>query len=105
VYVLVLDDYKQAYVGQSRDMRKRIRSHWVGTKPFDRLLFGAVDESVLSIDVFRPLDTTRIFAARVDDIDELEYALEKSFPADLLLNRVPGGALDGLSEVYQKSER
>lgn len=104
VYILVLDEYKQAYVGQSGDIRKRIKAHWTGTKPFDRLLFGAVEESVLSIDVFRPLDTTRIFAARTDEVDELEYIMETSLPADLLLNRVRGGSLNGLREAYERSE-
>jgi hypothetical protein len=28
VYVLVLDNYRQAYIGQSWDMRKRIKTHW-----------------------------------------------------------------------------
>jgi hypothetical protein len=32
VYVLVLDDYRQAYIGQATDMRRRIKAHWTGTK-------------------------------------------------------------------------
>lgn len=46
VYVMVLDEYRQAYIGQSWDMRKRIKKHWTGTKQFDRLLWGGVEESV-----------------------------------------------------------
>lgn len=65
VYMLVLDEYRQAYIGQSAwDMRKRIKAHWTGTKQFDRLLWGGIEESVMSIDSFRALDTTRIFASR-----------------------------------------
>lgn len=41
-YVMIFDDYKQLYVGQSSDIRKRIRAHWSGRKSFDRLLFGDV---------------------------------------------------------------
>lgn len=38
VYVMVLDDYRQAYIGQAVDMRRRIKAHWSGTKQFDRLI-------------------------------------------------------------------
>lgn len=91
VYVMVLDDYKQAYIGQARDIRARIMRHWSGVKQFDRLIFGSKYESVLSIDSFRSLDTTRIFAARTSMADSLEIRLVKSFPGDLLLNRMGGG--------------
>lgn len=35
IYVMVLDQYKQAYIGQAADIRKRVRKHWIGVKPFD----------------------------------------------------------------------
>ncbi|KRE44563.1 hypothetical protein ASG92_12915 [Arthrobacter sp. Soil736] len=63
-YVMVLDRYKQAYVGQAWDIGVRIKRHWSGTKQFDRLIFPDKETSVLSIDSFRALNTTRIFAAR-----------------------------------------
>jgi hypothetical protein len=70
--VLVLDEYRQAYIGQSSwDMLKRTK-HWSGTKHFDGLLWGGVEESVMSIDSFRALNTTRIFAARTINYDALE---------------------------------
>ena len=47
IYVMVLDKYKQVYIGQSRDIKKRIMSHWSKQKSFDRLLFGNVNDSVL----------------------------------------------------------
>ena len=59
-YVMVLDDYRQAYIGQAWDMRRRIKAHWSGTKQFDRLIWGDVHDSVLSIDSFRALDTTAV---------------------------------------------
>lgn len=91
IYVMVLDGYKQAYIGQAWDIRKRIKRHWNGTKQFDRLIFGDKDTSVLSVDSFRALDTTRVFAAKTIRGEELEQRLVNTFPPDFLLNRVPGG--------------
>lgn len=105
VYVLVLDEYRQAYIGQSSwDMRKRIKAHWNGTKQFDRLLWGGVQESVMSIDSFRALDTTRIFASRTIHYDTLEARLVRTFPPDYLLNRVHGGAVTGLRGLFISAE-
>lgn len=91
IYVMMLDRYKQAYIGQARDIRTRIKRHWSGTKQFDRLIFGTKESSILSIDSFRPLDTTRIFAAKTTRGLELEEQMVKAIPPDFLLNRVPGG--------------
>lgn len=93
------------YVGQSSwDMRKRIKAHWNGTKQFDRLLWGGVEESVMSIDSFRALDTTRIFAARTINYDALESRLVRTFPPDYLLNRIGGGAVTGLRAMFISAE-
>ncbi|KIC68721.1 GIY-YIG nuclease family protein [Pseudarthrobacter phenanthrenivorans] len=91
VYVMVLDRYKQAYIGQAWDIRARIKKHWSGVKQFDRLIFGTKESSVLSIDSFRPLDTSRIFAAKTTRGLQLEERMVKAVPPDFLLNRVPGG--------------
>lgn len=105
VYVLVLDEYRQAYIGQSSwDMRKRIKAHWNGTKQFDRLLWGGVEESVMSIDSFRALDTTRIFAARTINYDALESRLVRTLPPDYLLNRIGGGAMTGMRGMFLAAE-
>lgn len=90
-YVMVLDRYKQAYIGQARDIRARIKRHWSGSKQFDRLIFGTKESSVLSIDSFRALDTTRIFAAKTTQGLDLEERMVQAFPPEFLLNRVPGG--------------
>lgn len=40
---MVLDEYRQAYVGATDacvGIQKRIKQHWTGTKPFDRLIWG-----------------------------------------------------------------
>ena len=104
VYVMVLDEHKQAYVGQSWDMRKRIKAHWAGTKQFDRLLWGNKYQSVLSINSFRALDTTRIFAARTSRPDSLERELVESIPPDYLLNRIGGGSVTGMRSLFIGTE-
>ena len=69
IYVLVLDEYKQVYIGQAKDIKKRVMQHWSKQKPFDRLIFGGVNNSVLSIDCFGALDTTRIFVLETTSLD------------------------------------
>lgn len=64
VYIMVLDEYKQIYIGVTRSklgIKGRIQAHWSNVKPLDRLIFGSVDYSILSIDSFRAYDTTRIY--------------------------------------------
>jgi excinuclease UvrABC nuclease subunit len=104
VYVMVFDDYRQAYIGQAVDMRARIRQHWTASKQFDRLLWGHKHESVLSVDSFRALDTTRIFAAKTINADRLERRLVKNFPPDYLLNRIEGGALTAVRGAFIATE-
>lgn len=100
IYFLVLDEYKQVYIGKSRDIKKRILRHWSSKKEFSQLLFGSVDESVLSIDAFGALDTTRILYKKVAEqrIDETEAKLVNSFDKKYLLNRV-GGGLNSIHET------
>lgn len=91
--MLVLGKYKQVYIGKSTDIKKRILSHWRAKKEFNRLIYGSVEESILSIDSFGALDTTQIFYQSVSqsDIDRLEEKLIDSFENKYLLNRVAGG--------------
>ena len=94
IYMLVLDKYKQVYIGISDNIRKRILNHWSKKKDFDRLIFGKVEESILSIDSFGALDTTRIFYKKVNtffDIFSSEEKYVKNFDNKYLLNRVGGG--------------
>jgi len=93
IYVLVLGQYKQAYIGKSSDIKRRILGHWSRKKEFDHLICGRVDESVISIDLFGALDTTQIFYKRVSwrDIDDVEERLVASFKGEYLINRVAGG--------------
>lgn len=101
-YLMVLDEYCQAYIGTSSDIKSRIMRHWAKTKEFDRLIFGNVENSILSVDSFRALDTTRIFVMPSEDIYSLENTFVIDFPENekYLLNRTAGGYLkDGLVEA------
>ena len=96
LYIMVLDEYKQVYIGQASNIRRRIVSHWSRKFPFDRLLFGGVDTSVLSIDCFGALDTTRIYVLTEDNTDHLnqvEARAVDTFPNVYKLNRIGGGKI------------
>ena len=73
-YIMVLDKYKQLYIGTTNDIGKRIKQHWSKKKQFDRLLFpmNNIENSKFSIDSFRALDTTRIFVAKSSTLYDLE---------------------------------
>jgi hypothetical protein len=100
VYVMVLDNYRQVYVGESVNIGRRIRQHCSGMKAFDRLLWGHKHESVLSIDAFRPLDTTRIFALRSTAADSIETRILNRFPRENVLNRIGGGDVSGFRALF-----
>lgn len=89
--MLVLDQYKQVYIGISGDIKKRIQSHWRGRKSLERLIFGDVCSSGLSIDSFGPLDTTRIFYIKSHSIYRLESKIVHAFNPVYMLNRTAGG--------------
>ncbi|MEH6947641.1 hypothetical protein V7068_11340 [Bacillus sp. JJ634] len=98
-YIMVLDEYAQAYIGRSGNIKKRIQSHWSKQKEFDRLLFGSKENSILSIDSFRAYDTTRIFVYPTDELHGHEDHFINLFNKKYLLNRTSGGTLDGLMEA------
>lgn len=92
VYMMVLDNYKQAYIGISKSgIKERIQSHWHSKKAPYKLIFGNVFDSIISIDSFGPLDTTRIFAIKTNDLYVQERELVKDFNKEFLLNRTAGG--------------
>ena len=94
VYVMVFDRLKQIYVGQSINVRKRVRQHWVGRKSFDRLVFGTPYDSILPVDELRALDTTRLYAARSLNRYALEERIERVADPRFTLNRSSGGAFN-----------
>lgn len=94
-YMMVLDEYSQIYIGTSNDIKRRIRQHWSNSKPFDRLLFpmGNVKSSILSIDSFRALDTTRIYAYATKATYSSEDNFINQFSSKFLCNRLAGGRI------------
>lgn len=91
VYMMVLDDYKQVYIGMSENIKQRILSHWRGRKSLERLIFGDVCNSILSIDSFGALDTTRIFYIETRSTYKTEENIVKQFFSGYMLNRTAGG--------------
>lgn len=91
-YIMVLDDYRQVYIGKTDNIKKRIMQHWTKNKPFDRTLFPMYEyqKSCFSIDFFRALDTTRIYAWKRDLSDFLEAELIDEFPQQFCTNRIGG---------------
>lgn len=91
-YVMVLDEYKQVYIGKAKDIKRRIMQHWSDTKPFDKTLWPMYEynKSCFSIDFFRALDTTRIFAWKHTMSDGIESELVCSFPSEFCTNRIGG---------------
>lgn len=92
------------YIGQTtRDLRERILRHWNKKPAFDRILFGKADSSVIGIDSFGALDTTRIFVLYEDNknkIDKIEEKLVKETPRKFLNNRIGGGIhLDSIKDL------
>ena len=50
IYILVLDEYKQVYIGLSETgITERIKKHWNAKKDPERLIFGQAFNSILSI--------------------------------------------------------
>lgn len=94
IYILVLDNYKQVYIGQSKNIKQRILQHWRKSKEFDKLIYGRIETSILSIDSFGCLDTTRIFVIETEtqwEIDKIERLLIDAMNKKYLLNRTAGG--------------
>ena len=100
-YMMVLDEYKQVYIGKAIDVKRRIQQHWNKTKPLDRILFPMYDvqNSIFSIDFFRALDTTRIFAWHHTISDDTEKQLTKDFPSKFRCNRINGGVTTGVEAL------
>lgn len=91
LYMLVLDQFKQVYIGISGDMKTRIQTHWNKQKSLERLIFGDICSSTLSIDSFGALDTTRIFYIKSHSAHRLEAKVVHAFSPVFSLNRTAGG--------------
>ena len=106
-YIMVLDEYKQVYIGKTEDIKKRIMKHWSNTKPFDRTLFPmyAWNNSTFSVDFFRALDTTRIYAWEKRMSDGIEADLIRNFPAQFCTNRIGGDITNALQAIGTINKR
>lgn len=106
-YVMVLDEYKQAYIGKTDDIKKRIMQHWSKTKPFDRTLLPmyAYDKSCFSIDFFRALDTTRIFVWKQTLSNGIEEELIRNFPSKFCTNRIGGDITNAIQGIATMNKR
>lgn len=103
-YIMVFDDYKQFYIGESENIRKRIRQHWSARKGFDRLLWGSPYESIFPVDELRALDNTRIFAARRRNPYAVEERTERAADQRFCLNRIEGGGMNPLRFMLTGSQ-
>ena len=98
-YMMVLDNYCQVYIGTSDNIKQRIMKHWSKVLPFDRVIFGTVETSIISIDSYRAFDTTRIYVYKTNDIFTKEEELINSINPTYCCNRTKGGQLSNLKEA------
>ena len=102
LYIMVLDRFLQTYIGiagGARGLKGRIRDHWSGSKQFDRLIYGTIQDSRISIDSFRALDTTRIFAVKTSRAGKIENDVLELLPSKFVLNRIAGGTPTNQEEL------
>ena len=106
-YLMVLDNYKQVYIGKTEDIKRRIMQHWSNTKPFDRTLYPmyAWDKSCFSIDFFRALDTTRIYVWKKKITTGIEEQLINDFPARFTTNRIGGDISNAILAIASTKKR
>lgn len=89
IYLMILDNYNNCYIGQSNDMKRRIQRHW-SRKDY---LSGH------GIDLYKAKDTTRIFAfPTVEDLDGKEKIFIQEFKYDTI-NSLPGGKNISFQEI------
>ena len=106
-YLLILDEYKQGYIGKSNNVKKRIMQHWSNVKSFDRVLlpFYGVETSCFSIDFFRAFDTTRIYVWKKEMREGIEEELVDNFPEKYRLNRIGGDVTSLLQAISTLNNR
>lgn len=100
-YILVYDQYKQIYIGNTDNLKKRIRIHWTSVVPIERSLFPMynVETSKISVRSFRALDNTRIYIAKdFQTYIKEDYYINKIAPT-YILNRIQGGRIEKNSKV------
>ena len=104
IYAMVLANYKQIYIGiTDNGIKERIKQHWNAKKEPERLIFGQAFNSILSIDSFGALDTTRIFVKTEGNLYAIENKVVDEVDKRFLLNRTMGGI--GSSYTYTDDEK
>ena len=104
VYLMILGKYKQIYIGASKNMAERIKQHWV-KKPIDRLVFGSIEHSKISIDCYKALDTTEIYAVKTKNDTEafkIEHTIIELADEKYVMNRIEGGRPDNFEGLICK---
>ena len=114
LYVMVLEEYNQIYVGiTGKSIKKRIQAHWNKDKDLlNQVLGGDFYGSKISIDSYRVYDTTRIFVYRPsliqnkDDIWKMEEELIETYPSEYMCNRLCGGSVfdDDIMETIKNMD-
>ena len=93
IYLLVLDNYKQIYIGQTcDDLRKRILRHFKRKLSFAEV--PIVRPYTPPIDAFKPLDITRIYVLYTpiqNVLDDIEANLIHNIDNKFILNKTIGG--------------
>ncbi|WP_448968750.1 hypothetical protein [Latilactobacillus curvatus] len=85
-YILVLDEYRQLYIGSSSDILQRIRNHWTKKTYLSRPFY---DGNQMRIDVFKALDTTRVFAYKSKSLTMRRVdTLVKEIPDKFVINTI-----------------
>lgn len=106
-YIMILEEYKQVYIGKTKNLKTRIMNHWAKTKPFDRTLcpMYAWETSCFSIDFFRAFDTTQIFIWEKKTTDGIEAKLISSFPSQFCTNRIGGDITTAFEAIGTLNKR
>ncbi|MGW6251281.1 hypothetical protein ACWF5S_08510 [Peribacillus butanolivorans] len=103
-YIIVLDEYAQAYIGMSNNITKRIQSHWSKQKEFDRLIFGSKENSTLSIEALELMIKREYLSIQLLKGHEDNFI--NLFNNKYLLNRYIGGTLDGFKKaIFNRKTR
>lgn len=106
-YIMVFDEYKQVYIGKTDNIKKRIMQHWSKSKQFDRTLLPMYDykRSCFSVDFFRALDTTRIYAWKKRVSTGVEDELIRNFPKRFCTNRIGGDITSAIQALGTINKR
>ena len=108
IYIMVLDCYNQIYIGKAEGIdgiKGRMLSHWNKKKPIEKIVTWDLISSILPIDCFGALDTTRVYYLPIpkNKIFKTEEVITSAFDKRYQLNRVPGGY--GSQDTYTDTKR